>query len=68
MSGGQNHKGIERLNIFLGAGCRDELGKGVQLGIFGPVPFPEILRPSWGNAFRGGLSCPREPQTGLSGK
>ena len=53
MSGGQNHKGIERLNIFLGAGCRDELGKGVRLGIIGPVTFLEILRPSEGNASRG---------------
>lgn len=53
MSGGQNHKGIERLNIFLGAGCRDELGKGVRLGFFDPVAFLEILHPSWGNASRG---------------
>lgn len=35
MSGGQNHKGIKGLNIFLWAGCRDELSKGTRLGIFG---------------------------------
>lgn len=46
MSGGQNHKGIERLNIFLGAGCKDAPGKGVQMGIFCPVAFLEILCPS----------------------
>lgn len=48
MSGGQNHKGIQRLNIFLGAGCRDELGKGVWLGIFGLIAFLEMVRPRWG--------------------
>lgn len=68
MSGGQNHKGIERLNIFLGAGCKDAPGKGVQMGIFCPVAFLEILCPSSRLLHGGLLSCPPEHQTGVSGR
>lgn len=68
MSGGQNHKGIEPLNIFLGANCRDELGKGVRVGVFEPTAFLDILRPSWGNTSSGVTFLPSgAPNWGLVG-
>lgn len=67
MSGGQNHKGIERVNIFLGAGCRDGQ-RGSGWGFLVPSPSRRSFVPAGGTLLRGDFPALVSTKLGVSGK